>query len=242
MGATKIPKVSVITTLYNYAHYIGACIESFLNQDFIDSELVIIDDCSTDNPNRVLSEYTDPRIRYRRLSSKANYTFAKNEGIRNARAGTLVLLDADDMLTKNGISTRFEKLQQGFDFVHGPCLELRKGLLSRDPAWKKWLENNISTWVHAQAVMYRKSIHSKIGLYDTALWASSDREMFNRIFDAGYKIGTVDKDVAIYRIHPQQMHRSSKKQGDKPRLKELIKQVRVKRRAGDYSGLEMLKC
>lgn len=233
-------KVSVITTLHNYRQYIGECIQSFLDQDFEDSEMVIVDDCSTDNPLKVISKFCTSRVRYIRLLEKANYSHAKNIGIQNAKAEVLVMLDADDMFTKRGISVRYEKLLQGFDFVHGPCFQLMNGVLKRDPAWKKWEDENIAKWVHAQGVIYKKKIHSEIGLYDTSLWASSDREMLNRIFDHRYKIGTVDFDVAIYRRHSQQMHKSVAKAKDKPRLRRLIAEVRDKRKAKDFSGLEML--
>jgi glycosyltransferase involved in cell wall biosynthesis len=203
--------------------------------------MVIVDDCSTDNPIEVISKFHTPRIRYIHLSKRTNYSNAKNVGIKRARAEVLVMLDADDLLLKNGISIRYEKLLQGFDFVHGPCLVLSlDGKKKRDVSWSYWEKENMAKWVHAQGTMYRKKIHSEIGLYDTFLWASSDREMFNRIFDSGYRIGTVDTEVAIYRQHLDQMHRSAAKSKIKPYLKKRIAEIRGKRRAKDFSGLEML--
>lgn len=242
-------KVSVITALYNYKRYIGECIQSFLDQDFKDSEMVIVDDCSTDNPLEVISKFNTPRIQYIRLSKRidygseiSDYGNVKNIGIKNAKAEILVMLDADDLLLKNGISIRYEKLLKGFDFVHGPCLRLEPNRsYSRDPMWDKWLKTKDPKWVHAQGFAVRKSIHRKIGLYDNSFFAN-DREMICRIFNAGMRIGTVQEDVAIYRIHGKQMskkrreHTAEYKEVERKRMREVLSV----RKAGDFSGLEML--
>lgn len=244
-------KVSVITTLYNYRRYIGECIQSFFEQDFNDSEIVIVDDCSTDNPFEVISKFNSSRIQYIYLpgridygsdSERSNYGNVKNVGIKKARGEILVMLDADDLLLKNGISIRYEKLQQGFDFVHGPCLRMESNqTYLRDPMWDKWLKTKDPKWVHAQGFAVRKSVHEKIGLYDDSFYAN-DREMICRIFNAGMRIGEVQEDVAIYRIHEKQMSR--KRRAHTAEYKELermrMREVLLARKSGDFSGLEML--
>jgi len=74
-------KVSVITTLYNYKNYIKDCIKSFLKQDFIDSEMIIVDDGSTDNPYDVIEPLENGRIKYIRSIKNYGYSHAKNVGI-----------------------------------------------------------------------------------------------------------------------------------------------------------------
>ena len=59
--------------------------------------------------------------------------------------------------------------------------------------------------------MLKKDIHRKIGLYDHMLRSKSDREFFARVFFHSFKIGTVENDVAFYRIHDKQMHKSKEK-------------------------------
>jgi glycosyltransferase involved in cell wall biosynthesis len=116
--------VSVVVTLYNYRNYIGEAIESFLKQNFDDSEMVIVDDGSQDDPYEVIGKYESDRVRYIRLDKNQGQAHAKNVGIETAEAEILVMLDADDMLTENSISVRYNKLQEGYDFVHGPALNL----------------------------------------------------------------------------------------------------------------------
>jgi len=233
-------KVSVITTLYNYRNYIKDCIKSFFKQNFEDSEMVIIDDASTDNPYKTIKKYEGDRLKYICLDKNQGYSYAKNIGIKNCNSEILVMLDADDMLTKDGISVRYKKIIEGYDFVHGPCLNLKEGRpLTRNKMWEEWKRYKIYKYVHAQGVMLRKGVHRKIGLYDEKLWCKSDREFFARVFHHGFRIGTVEADVALYRRHSRQMHQSKKKAKINDKLqKEVLKLI--KKRKTDISDLELL--
>jgi len=232
--------VSVITTLYNYESYISDCIKSFLEQDFSKSEMIIVDDCSTDNSYRVAKKYISSRIKVIHLSKNRGYSNAKNIGIKASSANILVMLDADDMLIKNGISIRYKKLIKGYDFVHGPCLDLKKGRpLVRNRLWDLWLEKQIWKYVHAQGVMLKKNIHRKIGLYDETLRSKSDREFFARVFNHGFKVGFVKEDVAYYRRHKKQMHRSKEKLKINDKLQKEVMQ-KIKKRKKYLADLEML--
>ena len=233
-------KVSVITTLYNYRNYIGDCIQSFLDQKFEDAEMIIVDDASTDNPYEVIKKYTDKRVKYIPLKKNGNYSHAKNVGIKASDSDVLVMLDADDMLTKNGIKVRYKKLMKGYDFVHGPCFNFKKGKpLVRNRIWDNWVKYKTYKYVHAQGVMLKKDIHSKIGLYDENLRSKSDREMFARIFHHRFKTSFVKTPVAIYRIHSKQMHKSKEKLRINDHLQKQVLKI-MKRRKKDLSDLEML--
>jgi glycosyltransferase involved in cell wall biosynthesis len=233
-------KVSVITTLYNYRKYIVDAIESFFNQDFVESEMIIIDDGSTDDAYEVIEKYKGDRLKYVRLNINMGYSYAKNIGIKHANSDILVMLDADDMLVRDGVSTRYNKLIEGYDFVHGPCLDYKDGKMGgRNRMWELWLKEHTYTYVHAQGVMLKKNIHREIGLYDESLRSKSDREFFARVFNHGYKIGVVDVDVAIYRKHGQQMHRSKEKMVINKQLqKEVLK--KIEKRKTDLSDLIFL--
>jgi glycosyltransferase involved in cell wall biosynthesis len=233
-------KVSVIVTLYNYRKYVTDTVKSFLDQDFADSEMIIVDDASTDKPQDIINPFLSDRIRYIQLDKNYGYSHAKNVGIKESKSEILVMLDADDMLTSNSITTRYEKMMEGFDFVHGPVLDLKKGNLSKSRMWNDWKRTRIFKYVHAQSVMLKKDIHRNIGLYDENLRCKSDREMFARIFNHGFNISFVKTPVAIYRHHPRQMHRSKEKLLINKHLQNTVLQ-KIEDRKKDLSGLEMLK-
>ncbi len=233
-------KVSVITTLYNYRNYIEDCIESFIDQDFEGSEMIIVDDASIDNPYEVIKKYESDTVRYIRLDKNKGYSHAKNVGIKACNSEILVMLDADDMLTPYSLKIRYKSMKKGYDFVHGPCLDMKEGRpLVRNRLWDLWNKKGGSKHVHAQGVMLKKEIHSKIGLYDETLQCKSDREFFARVFNHGFKIGVVKDDVAFYRRHKKQMHRSKGKAKINDKLqKEVMK--KINKRKTDLSDLEML--
>lgn len=206
--------------------------------------MVIVDDASTDNPEKVISKFSnDSRIKYIRLEENGGYSKAKNIGIKASSSDTIVMLDADDMLTTNSLELRYNKMQKGFDFVHGPVLDLRDGKKKKSKLWKQWMasKKDASCYklVHAQSVMLKKDIHRKIGLYDEALRSKSDREMWARIFNHNFKISWVNDPVSIYRIHSKQMHKSKEKLKINDKLqKEVLK--KIEKRKKDLSDLEML--
>lgn len=232
-------KVSLITTLYNYRHYIEDAIKSFLAQDLDDSEMIIVDDASSDNPYKIISKYIGNRVIYIRIDKNSGYSHAKNVGIKSSKSDIIAMLDADDMLTPKSLSIRYKRICEGYDFVHGAVLDLSGKEKRESRMKKKWLKTGHPKYIHAQGVMLRKQIHREIGLYDEDLRCSSDREMFYRIFYRGYKIGWTKEPVAIYRKHKNQMHKSKFKLKINEELhREIKKKIEV--RKYDLSDLEML--
>lgn len=90
------PSVSVIIPLFNKAQYIGAAIDSVLRQQAAGVEVLVIDDCSTDNSVDVVQAYQDPRIRLFRQERNQGVSEARNRGIAEARSDWIAFLDADD--------------------------------------------------------------------------------------------------------------------------------------------------
>jgi glycosyltransferase involved in cell wall biosynthesis len=236
-----MPKISVITTLYNYANYIGDAINSFVRQTFDDVEMIVVDDASTDNGAEVVTKWVDgdPRVKYIRLNKNSGYSCAKNVGIKASDSDVIVMLDADDKLTENSLEIRYGKIKDGYDLVHGPALDLRDGNLVKSKMWRQWKKTKNWKFVHAQGVMLRKQIHKDIGLYDENLRCKSDREMWARIFNRGYRIGTVSDYVAVYRVHSKQMHRSKEKKKHNKRLQAEVLEL-INRRKSDLGGLTFL--
>lgn len=234
-----MPKVSVITTLYNYKNYIEESIKSFISQDFVNSEMIIIDDCSTDNPYEVIKKYKNNRVKYIRLDKKSNYSHAKNVGIKESSSDILVMLDADDFLTPHSIKIRYSKIMEGYDFVHGFALDYKDGRKYPNRLKKEWNRKKSWKYIHAQGVMLKKKIHRKIGLYDEDLWCKSDREFFARVWHHHFKIGTVDDFVVMYRRHKKQMHRSKEKMKVNNKLQKIVLN-KINCRKKDLSGLLFL--
>lgn len=91
------PRVTVLTTVYNRAAYLGATMESVLAQRFSDLELLIVDDGSTDASLEVASSFRDPRVRVVRNPTNLGIPRTRNRGLEEARGEYLAILDSDDL-------------------------------------------------------------------------------------------------------------------------------------------------
>lgn len=111
--------VSVIIAAYNAEKYLAECIESIINQNYKNIEIVLVDDGSTDNTQAICMDYSriDTRIRYIRKKN-GGVSSARNEGIRNAKGEFITFVDADDYLDNNIIASVVKKMEdQTVDLV-----------------------------------------------------------------------------------------------------------------------------
>lgn len=89
-------KVTVILTSFNHGKYIREAIESTLNQTFTDFELIILDDCSSDDSWKTISQYTDPRIRAFRNAVNMGGSVEINRVISEADPGVYIAMHHSD--------------------------------------------------------------------------------------------------------------------------------------------------
>lgn len=102
--------VSIIMPSYNTAPYIKMAIQSVLDQTYEKWELIIVDDCSTDNTDEVLSEVRDERIRYFKNKTNSGAAVSRNRALREATGQWIAFLDSDDMWMP-------EKLEKQISFM-----------------------------------------------------------------------------------------------------------------------------
>ena len=91
-----MPTVSVIIPSYNHERFVGACIQSALNQTFQDFEIIITDDGSTDRTVKVIENFKDPRITLFKHIRNQGVCVAANNCINHARGKYIAWLSSDD--------------------------------------------------------------------------------------------------------------------------------------------------
>ena len=99
-----IPAVSVIIPMYNAEKYIAECLESLLNQTFQDFEVILVNDCSTDNSRAVAETYVEKfggRLKLFDNEKNSGAGATRNNGLRRATGEYVFFMDADDTIAPN---------------------------------------------------------------------------------------------------------------------------------------------
>lgn len=101
-------KVSLVVPIYNSSMYLNKCIDSLVNQTLKDIEIILINDGSTDESEKVIKEYNDKRIKY---ISKKNEGIGKtrNRGIKEATGEYIAFVDSDDYLNEHFCEYMYKK-------------------------------------------------------------------------------------------------------------------------------------
>lgn len=111
-SGSKIPVVSAIVPTYNRAHSIGKSINSILTQSYQDFEIIVVDDCSTDNTEEIVKSFKNPRIKYIQHQHNSGAAVARNTGIENSSGCYIAFLDSDDEWLPQKLAKQVELLQQ----------------------------------------------------------------------------------------------------------------------------------
>ena len=89
--------VSIISPSYNCEKFIAKTIDSVLAQTYENWELIIVDDCSTDNTDAVVAKYNDKRIKYLKNDKNSGAAVSRNRALREAKGRWIAFLDSDDL-------------------------------------------------------------------------------------------------------------------------------------------------
>jgi len=130
-----MPKVSVILPTYNRASFIGRAIQSVLNQTYRDFELIIVDDGSTDDTERVVKSFSDERIYYVKHEVNKGAAAARNTGLKMARGEFIAFQDSDD----EWLPYKLQKQVEVFERVHHKVGVVYSNMNIVDEYGKKYL-------------------------------------------------------------------------------------------------------
>src|ERR1700738_3854186 len=108
-----MPRVSVVIPNYNHARYLRQRVDSVLQQSYQDFEVILMDDCSTDDSRIVISEYAnDPRIRISLNEKNSGSAFKQwNKGVGLARGEYVWIAESDDYADPHLLETLVSRLE-----------------------------------------------------------------------------------------------------------------------------------
>jgi glycosyltransferase involved in cell wall biosynthesis len=191
-------EISVIIPAFNARAFIGASIESILNQTVIPGEIIVINDGSTDGTSDFIKSLKVDRLKILE-QSKQGVAAALNLGITNSRGNMLAFLDADDLW----LPDKLEKQLQAIDEVDMVFTRIENFIdSSMDSNLSQKLDVNLNPFIgiHKSTLLIRKPSMLKAGLFER------DRkveflEWYGRAKDLGLSEHIVSKVLVKRRIH-----------------------------------------
>lgn len=204
-----MPTISVIIPVYNGEKTIKETIESVLNQNFNDFELIIINDGSNDATLEIVQTIKDHRIKVFSYQN-SGLSASRNRGLTKAEGDFVSFIDADDLWTPNKLELQLKALQDNpqaavayswSDWIDQSGQFLRAGghITVNGNAYEKLL---IRDFIESGSnPLIRKQALDEVGYFDQSVTPPEDWDMWLRLA-AKYEFITVEESQILYRISP----------------------------------------
>jgi glycosyltransferase involved in cell wall biosynthesis len=202
------PIVSVIIPCYNCEKWVQRAVESCLTQTYLNIEIIVVDDGSTDGSLEALRRFL-PRITLETGSNRGGNS-ARNRAFELSTGQFIQYLDADDYLEPDTISRQVRVLEETkADVVYGDW-RYRRHLPDNRFSYLDKIEISgvqpdilasllSGWWVAPGAVLYRRHIVDLVGGWDEALRAAQDRDFFTSVVLSGAKVRYQPGCCYVYR-------------------------------------------
>jgi glycosyltransferase involved in cell wall biosynthesis len=207
------PKISIITPTYNRASMLLEAINSVIDQDYDNWELIVIDNFSTDDTDKILANISDERIRSVKKIKTGSVAASRNLGISMATGEWIAFLDSDDLWDNKKLSTAVSFISRGYELIYHPLRILNE----KNPTTKyRTTPRNaqIKTPVYINlllegnkialsSVVVRKMYLEMIGGMNESkeLYALEDYDAWLRISKLTEKFLCIPKVLGSYRVH-----------------------------------------
>ncbi len=205
-----MPQVSVLMPVYNNEAYVKEAIESMLNQTYSDFELIVLDDCSTDNSANVIKQFDDKRIIYHCNAKNLGLANNLNVGLKMARGKYIARMDGDDISLHTRLQTQVDFLERNTDIDLCSCGLEKFGtehdiwIREINPEQVKITMLFYSPILHATSV-WRREVFEKHNLYyHQDAFPAEDYNLWSRaVFHC--KLVNIPQVLYKYRIHGVQV-------------------------------------
>ncbi|MFH1076580.1 MAG: glycosyltransferase [Pseudomonadota bacterium] len=225
-----MPLVSVIIPTYNRILFLKEAIASVLSQDFRDFELIVVDDGSNDETHCVINNEYSSSIKYI-YQKHHGVSAARNRGILNASGELIAFLDSDDLWFPDKLYKQIVFFENNPDALICQTEEIwiRNGIRVNPKKYHKKYSGNIFKKslplciVSPSAVMMRKELFDRVGLFDETLPVCEDYDLWLRV-SAQYFIYLIETPLIIKRGgHTDQLSKSREEGCEKFRIQALGK-------------------
>ena len=227
MANTSNPKVSVVVPNYNHARFLSRRVDSILRQTFQDFDLILLDDCSTDDSRSFLSQYAgDPRVRIEFNEANSGSPFKQwNKGVGFARGEYIWIAESDDYADLKFLERLSAALRAEPTAAFAYCRSWRISPDDRANGFEDpWFvnENEQHRWTkdycadglvecrkefmrwnivpNASAVVFRRAAYQRVGGADESLRLCGDWKLWAAMALTG-KVVYLAEPLNYYRFH-----------------------------------------
>lgn len=198
--------VSIITPVYNAERFIEETINSVINQEYKNWEMILVDDCSKDNSENIIKQFlkNDKRIKYIKLSKNSGAAISRNIAIQNANGRYIAFLDSDDIWKKNKLKVQIEFMKKnniGFSFSSYEVMDEYGQLINRTInvpekiSYKEYLRNTI---IGCLTVVIDRKICGKFEMVN--IRKNQDMATWLSILKKGNIAYGINEKLGVYRI------------------------------------------
>jgi len=200
--------ISILMANYNNEKYLKQAIDSILGQSYLDWELVVIDDASSDNSRKIIEEYTDnKKIKF--IENKKNIGYTKNliKGVEVASGEIIVILDSDDAIRKDALEKLVEHYKNNpeCDYLYSQCYycdenlkPIHLGFSSCIPKGSSVIKLNNAHHIKT----FKREAYFKTSGYDNKIKYAEDIDLTLKIEEVG-KLCFLNKPLYYYRVLPK---------------------------------------
>jgi glycosyltransferase involved in cell wall biosynthesis len=187
-----MPLFSIVIPVFNKEKFVGKTLQSVLDQTFIDYEIIIVNDGSTDTSEAVITAYKDERINYF-FKENEGVAIARNFGIEKAKAEYICFLDADDYWFPTFLETMnqyLQKLPEQKVFACSIEIETKNTCFAAQYSIDRKSDFELVNFFDASqkecvlwtsSVAIHQSIFETVGVFDTNIKKGEDTELWIRI-------------------------------------------------------------
>ncbi|MCL5126407.1 MAG: glycosyltransferase [Deltaproteobacteria bacterium] len=175
-------------SVFNGSCHLGEAVKSILSQSFVDFELLIIDDGSSEPISELINCFGDDRIRLL-TQDNMGLTRSLNKGLELARAEYVARMDADDVCLPDRLEKQYEIISSSakpdlvgtfFEIIDETGQSVQKKSLITNPIYRLWRLLFHNNYGHG-TIMFKKSSVIRAGMYDTRLRFAQDFDLWSRI-------------------------------------------------------------
>lgn len=216
---TPLPNISVLIPSYNSEKYIEACLQSILEQSLKPTEIIVVDDGSSDKTVQILQAYKNIKVI---CQEKKGVSFARNTALKESCGEFIAFQDADDLWLEDKLKLQFEFLcnNPDIDFVFSKMNNFIDSTIDDQSKiyWEQFQGKNIDP-IGLPSMLSRRTVFEKVGNFNSELPFGEDLDWFSRVEEAGIKKIIMPEVLALRRLHNSNTTLLSAKDQQQMRLK-----------------------